>query len=337
MLFCGIDLHSNNSVVVVSDENDKVLYSKRHPNHLEEIRSALSPYQSDLFGVVVESTFNWYWLVDGLQEAGYSVHLANTTAIKQYDGLKHRGDESDARHLAHILRLGVLPEGYIMPKPMRGARDLARKRMQLVQQRTTQILSIETCFDQQTGAHISSNNIKKLSAKEIDNLGFGHMEALCIKANLAIMQALQKQITCIEKELAKYCRSNPAFPLLKSTAGIGDVLATVILLETGSIERFADVGNYASYCRCVGSLHESNGKKKGEGNTKNGNRYLAWAYVEAANFAIRYCEAAKRFYQRKKAKQNAVVAIKAVAHKLARACFHILKTGEVFSVERCFT
>ena len=101
--------------------------------------------------------------------------------------------------------------------------------------------------------------------------------------------------------------------------------------------RFKDVGNYVSYCRCVGSIHTSNGKKKGEGNTKNGNRFLAWAYVEAANFAIRYSEAAKKFYQRKKAKRNGIVAIKAVAHKLARACFHMLKTGEVFSVERCFT
>ena len=85
MLFCGIDLHSNNSVVVISDENDKVLYSRRHPNNPQQICAALSPYRSQLFGVVVESTFNWYWLVDGLQEAGYSVHLANTTAIKQYE------------------------------------------------------------------------------------------------------------------------------------------------------------------------------------------------------------------------------------------------------------
>ncbi len=332
MLFCGIDLHSNNSFVVVSDESDRVLYSRRHGNNLEEICRALSPYQVDLFGVVVESTFNWYWLVDGLQEKGYSVHLANTTAIKQYDGLKHRGDESDARHLAHILRLGLLPEGHIMPKALRGARDLARKRMQLVQQRTTQILSIETSFDQQTGAHISSNNIKKLSAEEVDSIGLGQMEALCIKANLAVMQAIQSQLDVLENALARYCRDNPAFRLLKSVNGIGDVLATVILLETGNIERFADVGNYASYCRCVGSVHVSNGKKKGEGNT--GNRYLAWAYVEAANFAIRYCDAAKKFYQRKKAKRNAVVA--AVDQSLC-ACFHILKTGEVFSVERCFT
>lgn len=337
MLFCGIDLHSNNSFVVISDENDKVLYTKRHPNSLEEICRVLSPYRAEMFGVVIESTFNWYWLVDGLQEAGYSVHLANTTAIKQYDGLKHRGDESDARHLAHILRLGLLPEGHIMPREQRAVRDLARKRMQLVQQRTVQILSIETMFDQQRGAHLNSNGIKKLTADDIDNMGLGHMETIAMKANLAVMHALQAQIDAIEKELAKYCRKNPAFSLLKSVAGISDVLATVILLETGSIERFADVGNYASYCRCVNSVHESNGKKKGEGNTKNGNRYLAWAYVEAANFAIRYNEAAKKFYQRKKAKRNGVVAIKAVAHKLARACFHMLKTGEEFSVERCFT
>jgi transposase len=251
MLFCGIDLHSNNSVVVISDENDKVLYSKRHPNNLDEICTALSPYRSELFGVVVESTFNWYWLVDGLQDAGYCVHLANTTAIKQYDGLKPRGDESDARHLAHILRLGLLPEGHIMPKATRGVRDLARKRMQLVQQRTTQILSIETGFDQRTGAHISRNSIKKLATSDIDNLGLGHMEALCIKANVAVMHAVQTEVEVIEKELAKYCRGNAAFSLLKSVAGIGDVLATVILLETGSIERFADVGNGAFELVCM--------------------------------------------------------------------------------------
>ena len=336
MLFCGIDLHSNNCFIVISDENDIVMYSKRHPNSLKEISSALSLYRADLFGVVVESTFNWYWLVDGLQDAGYSIHLANTTAIKQYDGLKHRGDESDARHLAHILRLGLLPEGHIMPRAQRAVRDLARKRMQLVQQRTAQILSIETLFDQQRGAHLSSNNIKKLTSADIDSMGLGPMETLAIQANLAVMHALQTQIDTIEKELTKYCRKNPACALLKSVSGIGDVLATVILLETGSIDRFADVGNYASYCRCVGSTHESNGKKKGCGNTKNGNRYLAWAYVEAANFAIRYNESAKKFYQRKKVKRNGVVAIKAVAHKLARACFHRLKTGEVFSVGRCF-
>jgi len=336
MLFCGIDLHSNNSFVVVSDDMNKVLYSRRLANDLSVICEALSPYKSQLSGVVVESTFNWYWLVDGLMEAGYRVHLANTTAIQQYEGIKHRGDESDALHLAHILRLGILPEGHIMPKAERSVRDLARKRMQLVQQRTVQILSIETCMAQHTGKRLNSNDIKKLSNDQIDGMLLSEANTLGMKANLAIMQALQGQIDGIEKALAMHCRSEPGYRLLHSVTGIGPVLATVILLETGSIDRFDNVGNYASYCRCVSSSHVSNGKKKGAGNTKNGNRYLAWAYVEAANFAIRYCEAARKFYQRKKSKRNGVVAIKAVAHKLARACFHMLKTGEQFSIERCF-
>lgn len=158
-----------------------------------------------------------------------------------------------------------------------------------------------------------------------------------IKTNLAVMRALQTQIDGIEKTLAAHCHDSPGYRLLNTVPGIGATLATVILLETGNIERFADVGNYASYCRCVNRIHLSNGKKKGKGNTKNGNRYLAWAYIEAANFTIRFCEAARKFYQHKKATRNKIVAIKSVAHKLARACFLMLKTGEEFSVERCFT
>jgi transposase len=336
MKYCGIDLHSNNSVVVISDETDHMLYSKRLPNDLTPILAALEVYRAELSGVVVESTYNWYWLVDGLQAAGYRVHLANTSAIKQYDGLKHRGDESDARHLAHLLRLGLLPEGHIMPKDRRAVRDLARKRMQLVQCRTAQILSIENGVSRHTGGHISSNSVKCLQEADLTALQLGEMQTLGIKANVAVMQALQVEIDSLEKALAKHYRTEPGSRLLKTVDGIGDVLSTVILLETGDIARFADVGNYASYCRCVGSRHESNGKKKGEGNTKNGNRYLAWAFVEAANFAVRYCEPARRFYQKKKAKKNSTVAIKAVAHKLARACYHILKNKETFSVERCF-
>lgn len=263
MLFCGIDLHSNNSVVVVTDDADKVLYSQRLPNNLADICGALSPYLRELYGVVVESTFNWYWLVDGLIEAGHSVHLANTVAIKQYDGLKYRGDESDARHLAHILRLGLLPEGHIMPQPLRAVRDLSRKRMQLVQQRTTQLLSIGTCVAQQTGNQINGDAIKRLTQADIDKMPIGATEAIGVKANLAVMDALQTQIDGIEKALARHCRDNPGYKLLDTVPGIGATLATVILLESGDIDRFADVGNYASYCRCVGSVHMSNGKKKG--------------------------------------------------------------------------
>jgi transposase len=336
MKYTGIDLHSNNSVVTVIDENDRVVAEKRLPNELAKIVALLMPWREEMAGVVVESTFNWYWLVDGLQAAGFKVHLANTTAIKKYDGLKHSGDETDARHLAHVLRLGILPTGTILPPAQRAVRDLSRKRMQLVRSRTAQILAVENITARQHGTRISSNQVKRLTAEAVEHMSQPEEVGLAMKANLAVIATLSAQIELLEQRLQEKVAERAEYSLLNSVPGIGQVLATTILLETGPIERFAGAGNYASYARCVNSVHTSNGKKKGEGNTKNGNKYLAWAFVEAANFALRYCPEAKRFYQRKKARTNNVVAIKALAHKLARACFHILKERQPFDVARCF-
>ena len=118
-LYSGIDLHSNNCVVTVIDEEGLTVYEKRIANDIEMIKRALLPHQAALVGTVVESTYNWYWLVDGLQEARFNVHLANTTAIQQYSGLKHTNDQTDARWLAELLRLDILPKGYICPVDQR--------------------------------------------------------------------------------------------------------------------------------------------------------------------------------------------------------------------------
>src|SRR5215813_651298 len=155
-LYGAIDLHSTNNVTVVINEQDQVRYEKRLPNDLSLIAQHLSTYRRSLEGIVVESTFNWYWLVDGLMEKGYRLHLANTAAIQQYNGLKYTDDHSDARWLAHLLRLGVLPEGYIYPKEERAVRDLLRKRGQLVHQRTANLLSIQSLISRTTGNMISA-------------------------------------------------------------------------------------------------------------------------------------------------------------------------------------
>lgn len=334
--YSGIDLHSNNSVVLVSDEADRVAYQRRLPNDLGRILAALEPYRGELAGVVVESTYNWYWLVDGLQAAGYRVHLANTTAMKRYDGLKHSGDETDAAHLAHLLRLGILPTGYICPPDERAVRDLARKRLQLVRTRNAQVLAVENIVARQTGAGISANAVKRLESETVGALGLPEDVSCAVAANVAVIQTLNAEIGKLEARLRQRVRLRPRFRVLISAPGIGEVLATLIMLETGPIERFAAVGNFASYARCVDSKRLSNGKKKGQGNVKNGNRYLAWAFIEAANFARRYCPEAKRFHDRKRAQTNAIVATKALAHKLARACYHMLKDGQPFDVKRCF-
>lgn len=334
--YIGIDLHSNNSVVVVADEEDRILYQKRLANNLNEILTALAPHRDETVGVVVESTYNWYWLIDGLMDAGYQAHLAHPPAMKKYEGLKYSGDFADAAYLAHLLRLGLLPEGYIFPRELRATRDLARKRMQLVRCRTMQILSIENTLARETGGRMDKRQIKRMTTEGIEALGLKSDVALAMESNRVVCQALQQQIVVLEKRLEAQVKLQAEYQLVKTIPGIGQILATTIMLETGAISRFADVGNFSSYCRCVDSLHESNGKKKGAGNTKNGNKYLAWAFLEAANFALRFCPEAKRFYERKKNRTNRVVALKSVAHKLARACYYILRDQKPFEVTRCF-
>jgi len=285
---------------------------------------------------VVESTYNWYWLVDGLMERGHVVHLANTAAIQQYEGLKYTDDDSDAHWLAHILRLGLLPEGYIYPKEERAVRDLLRKRGQLVRQRTANLLSIQNQIARTTGSSIRANRIKRLSAQEVEGMLTEADVALAVKANLSVMRCLEAEISTLERVVKERVQLKPAFRYLLTVSGIGPILALTIMLETGDIRRFPAVGNFASYCRCVRSEKLSNGKRKGSGNTKNGNRYLSWAFVEAANFAARYEPQIRGFYQRKKAKTHGVVAIKAVAHKLARACYCIMRDEVPFDVARAF-
>lgn len=335
-LYGGIDLHSNNSVIGLLDEEDQMIYQRRLGNDLVTILGVLEPYRAQIQGLAVESTYNWYWLVDGLMEAGYRVHLVNTAAVKQYEGLKHGDDHTDSRWLAHLLRLGILPEGYIYPKEERAVRDLLRKRGQLVQMRTTNILSIQTLITRNTGGSLNGNKIKKLQPDEVSVLLPSEENALAVNSNLIVMQTLQEQIKILEQAIQKKAKLEPEYAALKTVPGIGIILALTIMLETGPIERFAKVGNYASYCRCVGTTRLSNGKQKGKGNAKNGNRYLSWAFVEAANFAIRYNDNIKAYYQRKQAKTNRVVALKTVAHKLARACYYILRDQVEFDLNKAF-
>src|SRR5262244_4477114 len=165
-LYGGIDLHANNSVVVLLNEQDEVIYQKRLPNNLTTMLGQLAPYHTALQGVVVESTYNWYWLVDGLMEASDRVHLANPAAIQQYSGLQYTDDHSDARWLAHLLRLGVLPEGYMYPKAERAVRDLLRKRGQLVHQRTANVLSVQNILARNTGARFSVKRLRELTKQE---------------------------------------------------------------------------------------------------------------------------------------------------------------------------
>jgi transposase len=203
-LYAGLDLHSRNTYIGIMDQEFKRVFSKRAPNSLPLILKALDPFQSQLQGIVVESTFNWYWLIDGLMDDGYQcVHLANPSAMKQYEGIKHTDDQHDAFFLAQMLILGISPQGYIYPKEERPVRDLARKRLFLVRQKTSHILSLQSLIMRCCAKRVSANEIRNLTVKDLkEPLKEKHI-VLSAQANLEAIGFLTQQIRRLEKAIQK--------------------------------------------------------------------------------------------------------------------------------------
>ena len=325
-LYAGLDLHSRNTYIGIMDKAFNRVFKKRVPNHLEHILQTLSPFRDQIKGFVVESTYNWYWLVDGLMGAGYSfAHLANPSAIKQYERLKHSDDQHDAFFLAQLLILGILPQGYIYPKQDRPVRDLARKRMFLVQHKTAHTLSLQSLLQRCCAKKVSANDMRHLTVKELEIWLEEEYLILSAQANLDSVNFLKQKIKQLEKAIIQKVKLNKAFKYLLTVPGIGNILAMTIMLEVGDINRFSKVGNFTSYCRCVPSRRLSDGKTKGYGNRKNGNRYLSWAFTEAAHLGRRHNEQFRRYYNRKVAQANTSLATKALSNKLARICYFIIK------------
>ena len=335
-LMAGIDLHSNNIMVGIVDREGKRLAHQKLPCELKRIGEFLSPFKDRLDKLAVESTYNWYWLVDGLRALSYPVVLANPAGIEQYSGIKCADDKNDAFFLAELLRLGILPTGYIYDAGRRPVRDLLRRRMSLVQQRTALMLSFKSLFTRTTGEQMSLSRLKAMEVKEAQEL-YGHpANQLIAGLQLQHIEQLDASIGRLEKAVLSVARELPCYPKLKTLPGVGIILGLTITMEMGDIKRFAGPGQFASYCRTVAAKCTSNGKLKGENNRKCGNKYLAWAFVEAANFASRSDEPCRKWYERKAARTSKVIATKALACKLAKAAWYLAAEETNYEPGRVF-
>jgi len=336
-VYAGIDLHSNNSVIGFVDGQGRRLGHVRVGNELGLIYKILESPNNRIEGVVVESTYNWYWLVDGLMSAGYRCHLANPAGIQRYKGLKYASDRDDAYWLAEMLRLGILPEGFIYPKEDRPVRDLLRTRSRLVSHQVSLSLSLQNLVAREAGVRLESWRTKALRTDPSAPYLTGSEETtLAGQSYKETLNCLVRRIKTIEKAVEAKVSLRAPFERLLSIPGVGKILAMTIMVETGPIQRFPHVGDYVSYCRKVSSQWLSNQKVKGHGNAKNGNRYLSWAFAEAAEHARRHDGRIRSYFERKKRRTNSAVAHTAVARKLARAVYHMMKDGSSFDVDRCF-
>ncbi len=335
-VIAGIDLHGNNVVIGVIDLEGKRLTHGKVECSLEQVEAFLKPYKSRLQSSAVESTFNWYWLLDGLRARGYPIDLANPAQIQQYSGIKHADDKHDAFHLAELQRLKILPKAHVYDPQLRPVRDLLRRRTLLVHQRTALMLSFKSLYNRTTGEAMSLSELKRLEPGEAAQLYEHPANQLVAQIQLQQIESLKEGIARIETAVLKCARQIPLYEKLLTLPGVGKILGMTITLEVGDIQRFPSDGDFASYCRVVDSRRLSNGKQKGQNNAKCGNKYLAWAFVEAANFAQRYDETCRRWCERKKARTSPIIATKALACKLAKAAWHMMAQQKDYDAGRMF-
>lgn len=335
-LIAGIDLHSNNLVIGLINQEGKRIEHRKLDCDLKQVMEFLQPFKPQLQSMAVESTFNWYWLVDGLRAQGYPIDLANPAQIEQYSGIKHADDKHDAFHLAELQRLKILPKAHIYDPELRPVRDLLRRRTTLVHQRTALFLSFKSLYTRTTGQPMPLKTLKSMEPKEGKELYKHPANQLIAQVQLTQIEALDRSISRIQKGVLECARELPLYERLLSLPGVGPILGMTITMEVGEIARFKTDGDFASYCRAVDSRRLSNGKQKGENNQKCGNKYLSWAFVEAANFAKRSDENCRRWYDRKKAKTSTVLATKALACKLAKAAWHVMAKEINYDATRMF-
>ena len=323
-------------MIGVMDMNGKRLASRKVPCELSEVVKFMAPYKKRLERVAVESTYNWYWLVDGLQALKYPVVLANPAGMVQYSGIKHADNTNDAFFLAELLRLNILPTGYIYDANLRPVRDLLRRRLMLVHQRTALMLSFKSLYTRTTGQEMSLSELKALEIKEAQGLYDHPANQLIAGMQIKHIEQLTESVDKIEKAVLASARELPCYAKLTTLPGVGKILGMTITMEAGEISRFASAGDFASYCRTVQAQRLSNSKKKGENNSKCGNKYLAWAFVEAAHFARRFDEPCRKWYDRKAGKTSTIIATKALACKLAKAAWHVMAEGTDYDPKRMF-
>lgn len=323
-LFAGIDLHSNNVMFGIVNQDGQRVAHRKLDCDLPSVLRFLEPMKSQIHSMAVESTFNWYWLLDGLRRSGYPVDLANPAKIEQYNGIKHADDKDDAYYLAELQRLKILPKAHVYDPVLRPVRDLFRRRSGLVHQRTGLIISFQSLHTRTTGKRLDLGDTKKMEPAEAAKLYEHPANQLVAQVQAEHIQALGKSIQKIEKAVFGCAKEIPLYEKLLTIPGIGRILGMTVTMEVGEIKRFPTDGDFASYCRVVDARRLSNGKYKADNNQKCGNKYLAWAFVEAANFARRYDENARRWYDRKAAKTNKIIATKALACKLAKAAWHVM-------------
>lgn len=340
--YIGWDAHKKYSVLAMINDSGKIYPPKQVEHDKERLRSLFGtlPTASQ---VAIESTGNWYWLVDEMEKAGLRPVLVHPAEAKARMGKTNKTDKLDAQGLAILARNGTLPVVWIPPGELRDQRELPRMRMAMV--------SVRTKFKNRIHASLAKYGIT--FSDDVSDLFGGKgrrmlLEALdelppetrhSVEDQLQLIEQVEQHIIEVEKRIHKVIKENHTMQLLQTMPGVGPILAIVIALEVGSVDRFSTAENLASYAGKVPRIKSSGGKTYFGRVRPDVNRYLKWAYTEAANAIVLQqhrlgdCHVLRLYWRIHKHKGHAK-AVTAMGRHLAEATYWMLKNNEPYKEPR---
>jgi transposase len=337
--YCGVDLHARTLSLHILDHNGQSVLAATLTASPSAFLQAIAPFRDGLV-VACECMFAWYWLADLCSEQQIPFVLGHALYMKAIHGGKAKTDSIDAKKIAALLKGGLLPQAYVYPKGMRETRDLLRRRTFLVRRRAEALTHLVNTNSQYNLPPLAKKLAYAANRAEV-NLPERFADPSVKKnvaVDLALIDAYDEQIRDLELYLTRSAKIDDpqAYARLRSIPGVGAVLTLIFLYEIHDIRRFAEPGQFLSYARLVRCVHESAGKKQGTGGNKIGNAHLKWAFSEAVCLLLRQSERAKKWLTRREKKHGKRKALGALAARLGRAVYHLLRKGEVFDETRFF-
>ena len=337
--YCGVDPHARTLSLCILDAGGTTVLHDTVGASPGAFLDAVAPFRDGLV-VACECMFAWYWLADLCQEQEIPFVLGHALYMKAIHGGKAKTDKIDAKKIAVLLRGGMLPQAYVYPQGMRETRDLLRRRTYLVRRRAECLTHLVNTNSQYNLPPLAKKLCYAANRQELDlPARFADPSVKRnVEVDLALIDAYDAQIDALELYLTRAAKVDDAqaYARLCSIPGVGKVLALALLYEIHDIRRFAAEGQFLSYARLVRCAHESAGKKQGTGGNKIGNAHLKWAFSEATCLLIRSSPRAKAWLARREKKHGKKRALGALAARLGRAVYHLLRKGEAFDEGRFF-
>ncbi|MDH5356677.1 MAG: IS110 family transposase [Gammaproteobacteria bacterium] len=333
--YCGIDLHARSLYLCILSQDGEILLHKECPAKPDRLLELITPFLNDLI-IGVECMHCWYWVADFCEEQNIHFILGHALYMRAIHGGKAKNDRIDSLKIAQLMRGGNFPLAYVYPREMRATRDLLRRRTNLVRHGANLKAHVANTTSQY---NLPPNkvNLKNVSAREqLRNSFPDEGVQRMINLDMAVLECYHRELSQTEWYLEQQAKKHqPVYlNLLKTIPGIGRILALTILYEIGAIERFETVQQFASYSRLVKCKAESAGKSYGTQGAKIGNGHLKWAFSEAAVLYLRGNDKAQRHLRKLQKRMSKAKALSALAHKIGRATYFMLKKRTVFDEQR---